>query len=101
MPPGAPCRSRPRQDSIIQIAPNREPLLIRGQRRADGRGQDTGQEPASSSSQPSLMVRMLEALDLHDNDRVLEIGTGTGFNAALLCHRLGDRNVYSVDVDPN
>lgn len=56
-------------------------------------------EPVSSSSQPSLMVRMLESLALQDGDRVLEIGTGAGYNAALLAHRLTDKQVYSVDVD--
>lgn len=55
----------------------------------------------SSSTQPGLMTRMLEALDIHDGHRVLEIGTGTGYNAALLCHRLGSANVYSVDVEPD
>ena len=54
----------------------------------------------SSSTQPGLMTRMLEALDIHDGHRVLEIGTGTGYNAALLTHRLGDSRVFSVDVEP-
>jgi protein-L-isoaspartate O-methyltransferase len=56
-------------------------------------------EPASSSTNPELMARMLEMLDIRDGHRVLEIGTGTGYNAALLAHRLGDGNVFSVDVD--
>jgi methyltransferase of ATP-grasp peptide maturase system len=56
--------------------------------------------PASSSTEPSLMATMLQALDLREGHRVLEIGTGTGYNAALLSHRLGDRQVYSVDLRP-
>ncbi|MGX6741346.1 methyltransferase domain-containing protein [Streptomyces xantholiticus] len=54
----------------------------------------------SSSSQPSLMALMLEALEVADGDRVLEIGAGTGYNAALLAHRLGDAAVTTVDLDP-
>ncbi|MPZ64442.1 MAG: methyltransferase domain-containing protein [Pseudonocardiaceae bacterium] len=53
----------------------------------------------SSTSTPGLMTRMLEALDVHDGHDVLEIGTGTGYNAALLAHRLGDTHVFSVDID--
>ncbi|MFJ5773430.1 methyltransferase domain-containing protein [Streptomyces sp. NPDC093094] len=58
-------------------------------------------ELVSSSSQPSLMAAMLAELGVRDGDRVLEIGAGTGYNAALLAHRLGDdRLVTTVDLDP-
>jgi protein-L-isoaspartate(D-aspartate) O-methyltransferase len=52
--------------------------------------------PVSSSSQPSLMALMIEALDVHAGMRVLEIGAGTGYNAAVMSS-LG-ATVTSVDV---
>ncbi|QWB25529.1 MULTISPECIES: methyltransferase domain-containing protein [Streptomyces] len=57
-------------------------------------------ELLSSSSQPSLMADMLAALCVRDGNAVLEIGAGTGYNAALLAHRLGDDKVTTVDLDP-
>lgn len=57
--------------------------------------------PTSSSSQPSLMASMLEELDLHPGQRVLEVGAGTGYNAALLSRIVGARGrVVSVELDP-
>ncbi|CAA9526275.1 MAG: Protein-L-isoaspartate O-methyltransferase [uncultured Solirubrobacteraceae bacterium] len=57
--------------------------------------------PASSSSQPSLMASMLERLELRPGHRVLEIGAGTGYNAALLARIVGARGeVISVELDP-
>ncbi|MFH8575705.1 methyltransferase domain-containing protein [Streptomyces zaomyceticus] len=53
----------------------------------------------SSASQPSLMALMLRALDVRDGHHVLEIGAGTGYHAALLCHRLGEEHVTTVDLD--
>ncbi|MFG2917914.1 methyltransferase domain-containing protein [Kitasatospora sp. NPDC048298] len=64
--------------------------------------EDAGPEgvsgPATSSSTlPSLMADMLDALDVRPGDRVLEIGAGTGYNAALLCHLAGAAHVTTVD----
>ncbi|MPZ84697.1 MAG: methyltransferase domain-containing protein [Actinophytocola sp.] len=55
--------------------------------------------PVSSSTEPSLMAAMLEALDAQPGHRVLEIGAGTGYNAALVCHALGEQHVSTIDVD--
>lgn len=54
----------------------------------------------SSNSMPSMVAHMLGLLDVRDGDRVLEIGTATGHVAALLCERLGDGQVFSVELDP-
>jgi protein-L-isoaspartate(D-aspartate) O-methyltransferase len=58
-----------------------------------------GGMPASSTSQASLVAKMLELLDLREGLKVLEVGAGTGYNAALLAEILGDqRLVITVDV---
>ena len=56
--------------------------------------------PISSSSQPAIMAIMLEQLALEPGHRVLEIGAGTGYNAALMAHIVGDTGyVVTVDID--
>lgn len=65
------------------------------------RGTEPGAMPTSSASQPSVVAGMLRDLDVSPGARVLEIGTGTGWNAGLLAHRLGDVNVTTVEVDGN
>lgn len=46
-------------------------------------------------SQPSVVGRMTQALDVQPRDKVLEVGTGSGYQAAILSHLA--RRVYTVD----
>jgi len=54
----------------------------------------------SSASQPNVVARMLAALDVAPGMTVCEIGTGTGYNTALLAHRLGAWSVTTIEIDP-
>ncbi|MGH3998150.1 MAG: methyltransferase domain-containing protein, partial [Pseudonocardiaceae bacterium] len=60
-----------------------------------GRGRDI----SSSASYPGVVAQMLAALGAQPGQRVLEIGTGTGYNTALLAHRLGAHQVISMEID--
>ncbi|MFB9962127.1 methyltransferase domain-containing protein [Sinosporangium siamense] len=68
----------------------------------DGRheGREPGEVPTSSGSKPSLVVRMLQELDVRPGHRVLDVGVGTGWTTALLSARVGAANVVGVEIDP-
>ena len=68
--------------------------------RDDGAGDaDSGRgTPTSSLSAPGVVAEFLELLDVRPRHRVLEIGTGTGWTAALL-GRMG-ADVTTVEIDP-
>lgn len=54
----------------------------------------------SSSSQPAMMALMLAQLGLAPGHRVLEVGTGTGYNAALMAYIVGKQGkVISLEID--
>ena len=54
----------------------------------------------SSASAPEVIALMLEQLDVRPGHRVLEIGAGTGYNAALLAHLVGETGqVTTIDID--
>lgn len=56
-------------------------------------------KPDVSSSQPDIMAKMIRSLTLQPGKRVLEIGTGTGYNAAILSQIVGNQNVVTIDVN--
>jgi protein-L-isoaspartate(D-aspartate) O-methyltransferase len=52
-----------------------------------------------TTSQPRLIARMIQLLELQPGERVLEIGTGSGYQAAILAE-LGYVEVYSIEIVP-
>ena len=57
-----------------------------------------GARPGEKMWQPKLEARVLQELSLRKTDLVLEVGTGSGYLAALLSHR--SAHVHSVEIDP-
>lgn len=86
-----------------QIAYRDESLTTQldGHLTADQAGGPVEGSPTSSSTTPVTVVDMLEKLEVEDGHQVLEIGTGTGYSSALMCFRLGEDNVTTVEVDPD
>ncbi len=69
-----------------------EPLILAG---------DDDENPSSTISQPSLVLRMLDLLQLEPGQTVFELGTGSGWNAALMAYIVGpEGRVYSVELLP-
>jgi protein-L-isoaspartate O-methyltransferase len=93
-------RDRARWDAVVAAD---EPVITQLNMGAVPEGGDPVQDgfPTSSASMPSVVARMLAALDPAPGMRVLEIGTGTGWNAALLARRVGAAGrVTTIEIDP-
>jgi protein-L-isoaspartate O-methyltransferase len=82
---------------------NRETLITRiGITHADDAEAGSGYNgwPTSSATHPSLVLDMYRRARIVDGAAVLDVGTGSGYGAALLASRFGDDHVTSIDVDP-
>ncbi len=77
----------PRDGLVTQVDDGRTP--------ADG----VGALPTCSISAPNAVLNMLAEADLRTSDTVLEIGTGTGYNAALIARRVGGERLVTVEID--
>ncbi|NND86457.1 MAG: protein-L-isoaspartate(D-aspartate) O-methyltransferase [Nitrosopumilus sp.] len=51
-------------------------------------------------SQPAVVSRMTEWLDVKEGQKILEIGSGSGWQTAILSYLVGDGTVYSVEIHP-
>ncbi|MBT8172481.1 MAG: protein-L-isoaspartate(D-aspartate) O-methyltransferase [Nitrosopumilus sp.] len=69
-------------ESELEYAYNNEPLLIKNKQ---------------TISQPGVVSRMTEWLDVRKGQKILEIGTGSGWQAAILSYLVGEGTVYSVE----
>jgi protein-L-isoaspartate(D-aspartate) O-methyltransferase len=58
----------------------------------------TGKEAGQTLLAPKMEARMLQELGIRNTDTVLEVGTGSGYMAALLAARA--EYVYSIEIDP-
>ena len=78
-------------DTPIQQAYYDGPVLLKRDRRG---------AVISTISQPTMIATMLEQLEVQPGDRVLEIGTASGYNAALLGRLAGPHGlVVSLELE--
>lgn len=79
-------------DVPLDVAYGRTPVVTR---------RDESGMSLSSASAPNMVATMLEQLDVHPGQRILEIGAATGVNAALLAELTGrDGTVITIEYDP-
>ncbi len=55
----------------------------------------------STCSQPSLVAYMIDIADISVNDRVLEIGTGSGYNSSIISEIVGQDNIITTEIESN
>ncbi len=59
----------------------------------------TGSQPGQVMLAPRVQARLVQDLAVQKTDKVLEIGTGTGFTAALLAHQAAQVLSFEIDAD--
>ncbi|QKY21313.1 protein-L-isoaspartate(D-aspartate) O-methyltransferase [Halolamina sp. CBA1230] len=83
----------------LQAVPRHE--FVPEERRGDAyRDQPLPIGEGQTVSAPHMVAVMIERLGLEHGDRVLEIGTGCGYHAAVTAEVVGEGNVFSVEYVP-
>ncbi|MGH3927665.1 MAG: methyltransferase domain-containing protein [Pseudonocardiaceae bacterium] len=95
-----PVRRTEDPDSWLELAGSKDSVVTQVDDGCPAGPGEAGDTPTSSASMPTMVALMLKYLDVHGGERVLEIGTGTGYNAALLAHRVGAGRVVTIEIDP-
>jgi len=72
-------------ESELEYAYNNEPLPIMKNQ---------------TISQPGVVTRMTEWLDVKDGQKILEVGTGSGWQSAILSYLVGSGSIYSIERHP-
>ncbi len=91
---------RSRVARAFDVTP-RDAFLPVGQRRCAGQDQPLPLGHGQTSSQPTLVRRMLELLEVEPGHRVLDVGSGSAWTTALLAHLVGIQGrVHGVERLP-
>jgi protein-L-isoaspartate(D-aspartate) O-methyltransferase len=83
-------------DAIARVP--RERFVAGGDRRSAYANRALPIACGQTISQPLVVARMCELLELRDSDRVLEVGTGSGYHAAVLAQLAG--HIWSIETHP-
>ena len=81
-------------DAIARVP--RERFVAAGDRRSAYANRALPIACGQTISQPLVVARMCELLELRDSDRVLEVGTGSGYHAAVLAQLAG--HIWSIET---
>jgi protein-L-isoaspartate O-methyltransferase len=87
-------------DAWLAVVNSEDAIATQMDDGTDRFGNGKGIFPTSSSTAPWLMDKMLALLDLKEGLSVLEVGAGTGYNAALIGERVAPGHVVTIEVDP-